>query len=153
MSFPLARDSCQNIVPAIEFARDLDRKASHAPNYMFYTPDLFNDGHDTSLETAAAWLDGFLNSLYDKANAEMPWPASTLIVVTFDESLQEEGKEDNHIYTMMLGNMVKRGAKPQETYNHFSVLRTIEENFGLCPLGEGDQFARPITEGWKTDWR
>jgi len=55
----------------------------------------------------------------------------TLVIVTFDES-EGNGKPER-IYTVFLGAMVK----PQESmaaYNHYSVLRTIEDNFGLDPI-------------------
>jgi hypothetical protein len=34
-------------------------------------------------------------------------------------------------------------------YNHYSLLRTIEENFGLEPLTENDREAALITDIWK----
>jgi len=34
-------------------------------------------------------------------------------------------------------------------YTHYSVLRTIEENFGLPPLTENDRDAAPITDIWR----
>jgi hypothetical protein len=37
-------------------------------------------------------------------------------------------------------------AKP---YTHYSVLRTIEDNFGLEPLTANDRNASPITDIWK----
>ena len=46
--------------------------------------------------------------------------------------------------------MVESGKTILDNYNHYNVLRTIEENFGLCPLGEGDIGAKPITSVWKS---
>jgi len=34
-------------------------------------------------------------------------------------------------------------------YTHYNVLRTIEDNFGLQPLAEGDRDAAPIIDIWK----
>jgi hypothetical protein len=34
-------------------------------------------------------------------------------------------------------------------YNHYNVLRTIEDNFGLEPLTANDRDAAPITDIWK----
>jgi hypothetical protein len=53
------------------------------------------------------------------------------VIVTFDES--EGNARPERIYTVFLGDMIK----PQEVtaaYNHYSVLRTIEDNFGIQPL-------------------
>jgi hypothetical protein len=44
--------------------------------------------------------------------------------------------------------MVKPG-EITKTYTHYSVLRTIEDNFGLPPLNSGDGNAEAITEVWK----
>ena len=52
------------------------------------------------------------------------------------------------IYTVFLGDMVKNQTVDKE-YNHYSVLRTIEDNFSLPQLNSGDANAAPITEAWK----
>ncbi len=114
--------------------------------YSFYTPNLNHDGHDTSSQVAGAWVTTFLNDTFPQRLRQ-----GTLVVVTFDES---GGNADNRIYTLFLGDMVKPAnqqdpkalAKP---YNHYSVLRTIEDNFGLEPLTENDRNAAPITDIWK----
>jgi len=45
--------------------------------------------------------------------------------------------------------MVKSHKKVTSNYKHYNVLSRIEENFGLCPLGDGDGGAKPVTEVWK----
>ena len=144
MSFSSIQDDeekCSHIASAGQF--DKDRK--NLPAYMFYTPDLDNDGHDTSLKFASTWLKGFLDPLLD----DEAFMKKTLIVVTFDESRNESPAFLNHIYTVFLGGMVQPDKDVKGRYNHFNVLRTIEENFGLCPLGEGDGGAKPIVGVWK----
>jgi hypothetical protein len=114
--------------------------------YSFYTPNLNHDGHDTNAQTAGAWVKKFLTGTFGEKLRQ-----GALVVVTFDES---GGNADNRIYTLFLGDMVKPAnqqdpkalAKP---YNHYSVLRTIEDNFGLEPLTANDRNAAPITEIWK----
>ena len=70
----------------------------------------------------------------------------TLVVVTFDES--EGDDNSDRIYTVFLGDMVKNQTVNKE-YNHYSVLRTIEDNFSLPQLNSGDANAAPITEACK----
>src|SRR5262245_16562981 len=143
MSFKsIQENACGNIVAASRFEDDLNNQA--LPTYTFYTPDMDNDGHDTGVSYASKWLEGFLEPLL-KNQALMK---SMLIVVTFDESADHSPDAGNHIYTVFLGPMVK-AREVQDHYNHYNVLRTIEENFGLCPLGEGDNGARPIADVWK----
>jgi len=114
--------------------------------YSFYTPNMNHDGHDTNAEVAGAWVRKFLDESFpDKLRK------GTLVVVTFDES---GGNEDNRIYTVFLGEMVKEASQQDPAalakhYNHYSVLRTIEDNFGLAPLTENDRNASPITGIWK----
>ncbi len=144
MSFSSIQDDeekCCRIVDAGQF--DIDRK--NLPAYAFYSPDMDNDGHDTSLEFASTWLKGFLDPLLD----DEAFMKKTLIVVTFDESGDSSPGADNHIYTVFLGGMVQSNKEVRSNYNHYNVLRTIEENFGLCPLGEGDGGAKPIADVWK----
>jgi Phosphoesterase family len=72
---------------------------------------------------------------------------STLIIVTFDEGEGLE-KKSNHIYTIFLGEMVKKGLKVSERHDHYDVLRTIESNFALPSLNYGDKKAKVITGIW-----
>jgi len=119
-----------------------DAAKNPLPRYMFYSPNLDDDGHDSSLATASQWLKKFLNEwlkLDDKLKG-------TLVVVTFDESESHRG--NNQIYTVFLGDMIKAGQVDKE-YNHYSVLRTIEDNFGFSTLNSGDGSATPIDGIWK----
>ncbi len=114
--------------------------------YSFYSPNMNHDGHDTSAQVAGAWVKKFLDDTFPQKLRQ-----GTLVVVTFDES---GGNADNRIYTLFLGDMVKP-ANQQDSkalakfYNHYSVLRTIEDNFGLEPLTANDRSASPITDIWK----
>jgi len=105
-----------------------------------------HDGHDTTVTIAAAWVKKFLDETFPEQLRH-----GTLVVVTFDES---GGNADNRIFTLFLGDMVKEAGQqdPRELakyYNHYSVLRTIEDNFGLEPLTANDRDAAPITGIWK----
>ena len=125
-----------------------DPKKHPLPRYMFYSPNVDDDGHDPvllpgrGLKKASSWLNKFLTESFpldEKANG-------TLVIVTFDES--EFLEKTERIYTVFLGDVVKPG-EITKTYTHYSVLRTIEDNFGLLPLNSGDGRAEPITEVWK----
>jgi hypothetical protein len=128
------------------------------PEYMFYSPNLDDDGHDPTsnpqegLKKAADWLRVFLTTwLHFDDTTWVPKDEQmkrTLVIVTFDES--EGNNKPERIYTVFLGAMVK----PQEitaAYDHYSVLRTIEDNFGLDPIHKesGDGTASVITGIWK----
>ncbi|MFL5349490.1 MAG: alkaline phosphatase family protein [Hyalangium sp.] len=128
------------------------------PNYAWFTPNMWNDGHyldgtqsapqqraPALVDQAASWLESFFGAL------RFPGPSShlpprTLVVVTFDEADFESSYDaqnssvydgPNQIYTVLLGDMIEPGEEA-EGYNHYSLLRTIEENFGLGSLGKND---------------
>lgn len=114
--------------------------------YSFYTPNMNHDGHDTTAEVSGAWVHKFLDQTFPEKLRK-----GTLVIVTFDES---GGNADNRVYTVFLGDMVKDFSQQDPAtlakhYNHFSVLRTIEDNFGLKPLTLNDRDAAPITGIWR----
>jgi hypothetical protein len=128
------------------------------PEYMFYSPNMDDDGHDPTsnpqegLKKAADWLRVFLTTWLhfdDKTWLPKDEPLKrTLVIITFDES--EGNTRPERIYTVFLGAMVK----PQEVtapYNHYSILRTVEDNFGLEPIHKdsGDGIASPVIGIWK----
>lgn len=118
-----------------------DSKYKPLPSYMFYSPNMDDDGHDTNLGTASTWLKNFMENWFPPDARK-----GTLIVVTFDEAYPPE-KASNHIYTVFLGDMVKKGAISHR-YTHFDLLRTIEANFGLQPMNYGDTKASVIADIW-----
>jgi len=142
------KDPHNSFVTAIEMFRK-DPKQFPLSRYMFYTPNLDDDGHDPfynsrkGLQKGSHWLETFFQTWFPWDQKEMK---GTLVVVTYDES---EGNDKNdRIYTVFLGDMVKNQTVDKE-YNHYSVLKTIEDNFGLPPLNSGDANAAPVTEAWK----
>jgi hypothetical protein len=114
--------------------------------YSFYTPNMNDDGHNTNVGVAGAWVSKFLDKTFTEKLRK-----GTLVIVTFDES---DHNSDNRIYTLFLGDMVKEASQQDPKvldrhYTHYNALRTIEDNFGLQPLAEGDRDASPITDIWK----
>ncbi|MDQ6690008.1 MAG: alkaline phosphatase family protein [Gemmatimonadota bacterium] len=130
---------CARVVGASEFTRDA--RAGKLPNYSFFTPNMFNDGHDTSLAASSAWLRGFLQNL----ESSIAMHQRTLLVITWDEG----GTRDNRVLALFLGNVVKPG-KYAAALTHYSLLRMIEDNFGLGRVAAGDKNAKPFpTSVWR----
>jgi len=133
-----------------DFQRAFAAKA--VPQFAFMTPNMMNDGHNTSLETAAEWSHKFLQPLL----ADKAFDERTLVMLTYDES--EKYEEPNHIVTLLLGSAIPPGLKGTEDntfYTHYSMLSTIEYNWGLPNLGRYDvganvfQFAADAGDGYK----
>ncbi|MDB5032921.1 MAG: hypothetical protein JWQ98_162 [Chlorobi bacterium] len=126
---------CANVMSAEKF------DTHNLPSYAFYSPDMDDDGHDTGLDSAVTWLQKFLDPIL----ADPVAMKNTLIEITFDES---ETYSHNHIYTVFLGDMVKKGYVESAPYDHYNVLRTVEDNFGIGTLGKADSTSSPITGIW-----
>lgn len=145
------------------------------PNYAWFTPNMWNDGHyldgtgadsltgkggddnkgnraPSLVDQQARWLESFFGKLGLPASGsgnDSKLPANTLVVVTFDEAdfekFYETGEKYNYdgpnqIYTVLLGDMIEPGQE-DEGYNHYSLLKTIEQNFNLGSLHKNDEHA------------
>ncbi|KAI0442720.1 phosphoesterase family-domain-containing protein [Xylaria telfairii] len=115
---------------------DRDLAANTLPQWMFITPNMTNDGHDTSVTVAGKWARNFLDPLLSNKNFNQD---RTLIVLTFDESENYLGA--NNVFTALLGNAVpssKVGTTDSTRYNHYSLIKTVEDNWALGNLGQND---------------
>ncbi|ORX49398.1 hypothetical protein DM01DRAFT_1363840 [Hesseltinella vesiculosa] len=125
----------KNIVPATDLAQDI--KSNNLPNWMFYTPNMLNDAHDTNVTYAGSWLNG----LWESTLNNPAFLEKTLILVTFDEV--ETYNARNKVWSVLLGAIPAnlKGTKDSTYYTHYSSLKTVEENWDLGNLGRGDAVA------------
>ncbi|KAG8220160.1 phosphoesterase family-domain-containing protein [Butyriboletus roseoflavus] len=117
-----------------DFAVDLGNNS--LSQWIFVTPNLRNDGHDTSVAFAAQWLQYWLVPLLQDPNFNTP---RTLILLTFDEN--ETASVNNQVYTLLLGGAIPQNLKnttDNTFYTHYSTLSTVEANWNLGNLGRGD---------------
>jgi len=123
---------CAKIVPAEQLDKDISSET--VPQFVYFTPNMNNDGHDTSVPYLSAWLERFLTPRMKNEH----FIKDTLIVITFDE--QESYTGDNKVYTVLLGPAVDKrvGEVDREKYNHYSLLKTVENNWDLGGLGRND---------------
>jgi hypothetical protein len=113
------------------------------PTVSFVTPNMCNDMHDCSVRTGDAWL----KAKFDRY-ARWAMTHNSLLVVTFDENA---GGTVNQIPTLLVGQHVRPGLYP-EWMNHYTLLRTLEDAYGLAPLGRARD-AKPLTTVWTTSPR
>lgn len=105
------------------------------PQWMFITPNMTSDGHDTDIATAGVWLKKFLTPLLD----DKKFMKNTLVVVTFDEN--ETYVQRNQILGILLGDAVPasmHGTSDNNYYNHYSEIATVSANWDLPTLGRWD---------------
>ncbi|EHK97099.1 putative Phosphate-repressible acid phosphatase [Glarea lozoyensis 74030] len=134
---------CENIITKPERAAQIknttmffeDLKNDQLPQWMFITPNMTSDGHDTSVTTAGVWLRTFLEPLLKDKN----FMKNTLVLITFDEN--ETYSIENKVFSVLLGDAVPEalvGTTDSNYYNHYSEISTVEANWGLFTLGRWD---------------
>jgi acid phosphatase len=112
---------------------------STLPTLSFVIPDQLNDMHDGSIAQGDAWLQQNIDHYAQWAKTH-----NSLLIVTWDE---DDGSAGNRVATIFVGEMVKP-AKSAQRINHYTVLRTISEMYGLPYLGESAN-EKAITGVWK----
>eukprot|EP00817_Percolomonadidae_sp_ATCC50343_P003136 CAMPEP_0117427268 /NCGR_PEP_ID=MMETSP0758-20121206/7158_1 /TAXON_ID=63605 /ORGANISM="Percolomonas cosmopolitus, Strain AE-1 (ATCC 50343)" /LENGTH=233 /DNA_ID=CAMNT_0005212819 /DNA_START=113 /DNA_END=811 /DNA_ORIENTATION=- len=120
-----------------EDVRAVAEEGKPLPNLMYFTPNIDNDGHNTNLTFSGNWLYSFLPPLLNNS----AFMKDTLIVATFDE---DDYTHNNQVYTCLWGPthiIGQAGTGDNTKYNHYSLLRTIEDNFELGTLGRNDDSA------------
>ena len=150
--------SCrQNVVPLTKLETAL-QSADRTPNYTFIVPNLCHDGHDRpcvngepgGLESANEFLRHWV-PLILKSPA---YRADGLLVVNFDEALSIDasaccnqpsgpntpkpgvnGPGGGRTGAVLLSRFIKPGTVSRVRYNHYSLLRTVEDIFRLPHLG------------------
>jgi hypothetical protein len=110
------------------------------PTVSFVIPNVYHDMHEGTSTVRAGddWLRQRLDPYVQWAKDH-----NSLFVLTWDEDDHTEG---NRIPTIVVGSGVNAGAYP-EPLNHYNLLRTLEDMYGLPPLGAAAQ-ARPIDMVW-----
>ena len=132
---------CERIVNSATLKADI--AADSLPDYSYYVPNLNNDGHDTGPAVADKWAGDTFGPLLKDSR----FMRGMLVVFTFDE---DDGVTlENHIYSVLAGDSVKPGSVSAKRYDHYSVLRTIEDAWDLGTLEKNDLKATAITDVWK----
>ena len=129
---------CKNIVDSKQLDNDI--QSNHLPNYAIYIPDLNNDGHDSGVSFADAYMSKKFGPLLQNPQ----FINQMLFIVTFDESGSKSN--DNQIYTAFYGDSVVAGAKSTVAYTHYSILKTIETVWGLGSLNKNDKKTSSIID-------
>jgi hypothetical protein len=129
-------------VPFSQFQIDL--KTGALPNYAWIAPDLCNSMHTrcglfgSRERQGEQWLAAFIPEVL----ASRQFQADGLLVITFDEGKGTAGccgaPGGGNVLTLLISgtSAVKNGGWASDVaYNHYSLLRTIEDNWGLSHLG------------------
>jgi acid phosphatase len=121
----------QNLVPFSQFAADL--AAGTLPDYSFIVPNICNDAHNCGLDTADAWLRANIDPLVRSPMFQK----DGLLVVTFDESEDDNTNGGGLIATAVVSPLGKRGYSASTVYQHESLCRLTLEGLGVSSLPNG----------------
>lgn len=128
-----------HVVNYAVLAADLASTAT-SPNYALIVPNNCNNTHDCSIATGDAWLAAQLPLI-------LASPACTvercLLVLTWDE---DDGSQGNHVLTVFAGSAARTGSVSATRYDHFSLLRTVEDVFDLPTQTANDAAASPMLD-------
>ncbi len=150
-----------HVVNLGELPKDLARAAA-TPNYVFITPNLCHDGHDEPCVDGEPGgivsADAFLRKWVPLITRSPAFRRDGLLIVTFDESSAQGprmaeaccdeqplpgaslppglvGPGGGRIGALLLSPFIAPGTISDTPYNHYSLLRSVEQIFGLAPLG------------------
>jgi phosphatidylinositol-3-phosphatase len=148
-----------HVVPLDQLLQDV-KSPSTTPNYGFITPDLCNDGHDPSCADGGPGglqaADAFLQRWVPTIMASPGFKDSGLLIVTWDEAnispesstacCDEQtgpntpspgilGPGGGRTGTVLISPFIQPGSVNKTEYNHYGLLRSVEDLFGLGHLG------------------
>ncbi len=154
-----------HVVELAGLENDLKAVAT-TPNYVFITPNLCDDGHDTGCANGAAGglvsADAFVKKWVALILASPAYQKDGLLLVTFDEANVTQNATDSQaccnepagpnsvqpglygagggrIGAVLLSPFIKPGTVSDVPYNHYSMLKSVENIFGLPYLGYAGQ--------------
>ncbi|HEX7412915.1 MAG TPA: alkaline phosphatase family protein, partial [Bacteroidia bacterium] len=124
---------------------------STLPTVSFVIPNLNDDMHNPTIYTnpttySVTAISNGDTWVYNNLTNYITWAKThnSLLILTFDE---DDGGVPNKILTMFIGQQVQGGSY-SNTINHYSVLRTIEDMYGIARCDSSVQ-ATPITNIWR----
>ncbi|HEX4654915.1 MAG TPA: alkaline phosphatase family protein [Mycobacteriales bacterium] len=148
----------KHVVPLTALQSDL-KQVSTTPRFSFITPNLCNDGHDTNCagkdakgSTAGGLVsvDHFLSVWVPRIKQSPAFQRDGLLIITTDEAStsdasaccnEQPGPSDpqpgihgpggGRTGALVIGHCVGGGRKVKTPYNHYSLLRTLEDLFGV----------------------
>ncbi len=106
-------------------------------------PNDCENGHDPCVtKDPVRQFDDFLAREVPKIQASPAYAAGSTILITWDEGADKPLDPGNPLL-VAIGSKIKRGVVSRGFYNHYSLLRTIEDQFALPHLAHA-RTARPL---------
>ncbi len=138
-------ERCRRIVPWDEFAGDLAR--GRIADFVWISPNLGHDMHSASTREGDTWLATFV-PLILRSTA---WKDHGALFIVWDEGTTAAGCCGNaaggRVPALVIAADGRRGYRSDLVHTHYSLLRTIEDAWGLGYLAHaGDPETTPLGE-------
>ena len=143
----------RSIVPLTQLDKDL--AANQLPNFSLIMPNLCDSGHSCVAETSDNWL----NAMVAKLQASPALGQNSLIIITFDEGVQDNTatccgkttKTKGQIPAVLISPLARQGFNDPAIYSHYNLLKTILAAWNLPGLGQTAlDSVQPIVAPWNT---
>ena len=152
---------CQNVVPLTRLQADL-AEPGNTPNYVFVTPNVCHDGHDAPCVDGEPGglvsADAFLRTWVPRITSSRAFQNDGLLMIIFDEATGADataccneqpgpnqalpgrtGPGGGRTGAVFLSPFIKGGTVSNVGYNHYSMLKSVEDIFRLPYLGFAGQ--------------
>jgi hypothetical protein len=122
------------------FIEDFTAFRPGAVDFALIVPNQCHDAHDCPLAEADAWLAQVVPRIVESE----AFRTGGALFVTFDE---DDGKDPDggHVAMMVISPLVAAGTRSSRRYDHYSLLRTIEDAWELDCLAKACE-AEPMTD-------
>jgi phosphatidylinositol-3-phosphatase len=134
---------CAQIVPGGLLDRDL--ADGNVARFVWITPNTCEDAHDCGISNSDSYLIGLVPKLLGQLGPH------GFLVITFDEGPTDlgccGGDHGGRVATILVGPDVRHGARVKTVYDHYSLLRTLEDVFSLPHLRKANA-AKPMRDAF-----
>jgi hypothetical protein len=124
------RRRCQRVVPFDRLDKDLAAQA--LPRFVWISPNNCHNSHNCSIRDGDLFLSQLVPRLLKAVGPR------GVIFLTYDEGNDRSGccggAAGGQIATIVAGPAARRGVRSSLEYDHYSILRTIEDAWGLPRL-------------------
>jgi len=97
--------------------------------FTFIVPNICDDMHSCPVSTGDTWLSDMVPAILASAGYQA---RRTVVFITFDEN---DSQAANRVPTLVIAPSVPRGERVNESFTHYSLLRTTESLLHLSLLG------------------
>ncbi len=127
---------CNRVVPLTQF--DTDLAGGNTPDFTWITPNLIHDMHDGSVADGDKWLATFVPKILQSD----AWKQQGELIIVWDEGEGNAGccgvATGGRVPMLVITPNGPKGYHITPPLTHYSLLRTIEDQWSLMRIGHSD---------------